>query len=88
MAELAFYCIPASHVADEAFKVSNAVYFSKWYLNSFPSLKAPLLLMHQNSQTKVVLKVGNIVTFNADTVVKVLQVVWSACSIIRGLRQN
>ncbi|KAF2888558.1 hypothetical protein ILUMI_17615, partial [Ignelater luminosus] len=78
-----------------AFKVSNAVYFSKWYLNNFPSLKAPLLLMHQNSQTKVVLKVGNIVTFNADTVVKViryvlyvLQVVWSACSIIRGLRQN
>ncbi|KAF2890116.1 hypothetical protein ILUMI_16057, partial [Ignelater luminosus] len=68
--QLAFYCIPASYIADEALTVSNAIYFSKWYLNNFPSLKAPLLLMIQNSQNEIIIKAGGLITFNAETVVK------------------
>ncbi|KAF2886533.1 hypothetical protein ILUMI_19640, partial [Ignelater luminosus] len=68
--QLAFYCFPASYIADEALAVSNAVYFSKWHLNNFPSLKAPLLLMIQNSQNEIIIKAGGIITFNAEAVVK------------------
>ncbi|KAF2886159.1 hypothetical protein ILUMI_20014, partial [Ignelater luminosus] len=72
MVQLSFYCVPANYVADEALTIAEAAYFSKWYLSSFPSLKAPLLLMIENSQKEIIIKAGGIITINADTVVKVV----------------
>ncbi|KAF2888346.1 hypothetical protein ILUMI_17827 [Ignelater luminosus] len=72
----------------QALAVSDAVYSSKWYSYRFSRLKATLLLMIQNSQNGITIKAGGLVTINADTIVKVLRVAWSACSILRGLRQN
>ncbi|KAF2890062.1 hypothetical protein ILUMI_16111 [Ignelater luminosus] len=85
---LCFYCTAANYVAIEALAVSDAVYSSKWYSYRFSRLKATLLLMIQNSQNGITIKAGGLVTINADTIVKVLRVAWSACSILRGLRQN
>ncbi|KAF2891058.1 hypothetical protein ILUMI_15115, partial [Ignelater luminosus] len=71
-----------------ALAVSDAVYSSKWYFHKFSRLKTTLLLMIQNSQNGITIKAGGLVTINADTIVKVLRVAWSACSILRNLRQN
>ncbi|KAF2888875.1 hypothetical protein ILUMI_17298, partial [Ignelater luminosus] len=71
-----------------ALAVSDAVYSSKWYVHEFSGLRATLLLMIQNSQNGITIKAGGLVTINAETIVKVLRVAWSACSILRGLRQN
>ncbi|KAF2887124.1 hypothetical protein ILUMI_19049 [Ignelater luminosus] len=86
--QLGFFCIPANYITNEAMAVSDAVYFSKWYSQHIPHLKVPLLLMIQNSQNQITIKGGNLVTINADTIVNVLKVAWSACSLMRGLRQN
>ncbi|KAF2890787.1 hypothetical protein ILUMI_15386, partial [Ignelater luminosus] len=72
----------------KALAVSDAVYFSKWYCHNFPSLKVPLLLMIQSSQNGITIKAGGLITINAGTVMKVLKIVWSACSVMRGIRQN
>ncbi|KAF2886742.1 hypothetical protein ILUMI_19431, partial [Ignelater luminosus] len=71
-----------------ALAVSDAVYSSKWYFHNFSRLQATLLLMIQNSQNGITIKAGGLITINAETVVKVLRVAWSACSLLRGLRQN
>ncbi|KAF2886849.1 hypothetical protein ILUMI_19324, partial [Ignelater luminosus] len=86
--QLAFLCIPANYVTSEAVAVSDAVYFSDWYSNHFPSLKVPLLIIMQRSQNEITIKGGGLVTINAGTVVNVLKVAWSACSLLRGLRQT
>ncbi|KAF2887526.1 hypothetical protein ILUMI_18647, partial [Ignelater luminosus] len=52
-----------------ALAVSDAAYFSKWYSNNSPSLKAPLLLMIQNSQHGITIKAGGLIIINAETVV-------------------
>ncbi|KAF2893602.1 hypothetical protein ILUMI_12573, partial [Ignelater luminosus] len=67
--QLAFFCIPANHITNEAMAVSDAVYFSNWYSQHNPSLKVPLLLIIQNSQTEITLKGGGLVTINAGTIV-------------------
>ncbi|KAF2892967.1 hypothetical protein ILUMI_13209, partial [Ignelater luminosus] len=85
---LCFYCLAANYITNEALTVSDAVYSSKWYLHEFSRLKATLLLMIQNSQNGITIKAGGLITINAETIVKVLRVAWSACSILRGLRQN
>ncbi|KAF2895544.1 hypothetical protein ILUMI_10631, partial [Ignelater luminosus] len=86
--QLAFLCIPANYLTSEAEAVSDAVYFSNWYSHHSPSLKVPLLLIMQRSQKEIAIKGGGLVTINAGTVVNVLKVAWSACSLLRGLRQN
>ncbi|KAF2892284.1 hypothetical protein ILUMI_13890 [Ignelater luminosus] len=86
--QLAFFCIPANYITNEAMAVSDAVYFSKWYSQHIPSLKVPLLLIIQNSQNEITIKAGGLVTINAGTIVNVLKVAWSAWSLVRGLRQN
>ncbi|KAF2887300.1 hypothetical protein ILUMI_18873 [Ignelater luminosus] len=86
--QLSFYCIPANYIADKALAISDAVYFSKWYHHNFPSLKSPLLLMIQSSQNGITIKAGGLITLNAETVMKVLRLAWSTCSVIRGVRQN
>ncbi|KAF2895045.1 hypothetical protein ILUMI_11128 [Ignelater luminosus] len=86
--QLAFFCIPANYITNEAMAVSDAVYFSDWYSQHIPSLKVPLLLIIQNSQEEITIKGGGLVTINAGTIVKVLKVAWSVCSLVRGLRQN
>ncbi|KAF2887362.1 hypothetical protein ILUMI_18811, partial [Ignelater luminosus] len=105
--QLAFFCIPANHITNEAMALSEAVYFSNWYSQNIPHLKVPLLLMIQNSQNEITIKAGDLVTINAGTVVnvsitlvesnclqirsrisQVLKVAWSACSLVKGLRQN
>ncbi|KAF2887313.1 hypothetical protein ILUMI_18860, partial [Ignelater luminosus] len=53
-----------------ALAISDAVYFSNWYSQNFPSLKAPLLLMIQNSQAGVIIRAGDLITINAETVMK------------------
>ncbi|KAF2886304.1 hypothetical protein ILUMI_19869, partial [Ignelater luminosus] len=68
--QLSFFCIPANYIADKALAVSDAIYFSKWYYNNFPSLKVPLLLMIQSSQNGIIIKAGGLITINAETVVK------------------
>ncbi|KAF2892964.1 hypothetical protein ILUMI_13206, partial [Ignelater luminosus] len=85
---LCFYCIAASSITNEALTVADAVYSSKWYFHEFPRLKNTLLLMIQNSQNGVTIEAGGLIIFNAETIVKVLKVAWSANSILRGLRQN
>ncbi|KAF2885911.1 hypothetical protein ILUMI_20262 [Ignelater luminosus] len=85
---LCFYCTAANFIGNEALAVSNAVYSSKWYVHEFSGLRATLLLMIQNSQNGITIKAGGLVIINAETIVKVLRVAWSACSILRGLRQN
>ncbi|KAF2892631.1 hypothetical protein ILUMI_13541, partial [Ignelater luminosus] len=52
-----------------AMAISDALYFSNWYDQHFPSLKVPLLLMIQNSQNEITIKGGGLVTINAGTVV-------------------
>ncbi|KAF2900713.1 hypothetical protein ILUMI_05473, partial [Ignelater luminosus] len=84
--QLIFYCIPANYITDEAMAVSNAVYFSKWYSGCFRSMKPPLLLMIQNSQREITIKAGGVITMNAATVVAVIKVAWSACSVMRSLK--
>ncbi|KAF2888084.1 hypothetical protein ILUMI_18089 [Ignelater luminosus] len=69
--QLAFFCIPANHITNEALAVSDAVYFSKWYSQHIPHLKVPLLLMIQNSQNEITIKGGDLVTINAGTIVNV-----------------
>ncbi|KAF2885958.1 hypothetical protein ILUMI_20216 [Ignelater luminosus] len=86
--QLSFYCIPANYISNEALAVSDAVYFSGWYSPYFPSLKTPLLLMVQNSQAGITIKAGGLITINAQTLVTILKVAWSACSLARGLKQN
>ncbi|KAF2899590.1 hypothetical protein ILUMI_06586 [Ignelater luminosus] len=68
-----------------AMAVADAVYFSNWY-SQHPSLRVPLLLIIQNSQKEITIKGGGLVTINAETVVNVLKVAWSSCSLMRGLR--
>ncbi|KAF2894585.1 hypothetical protein ILUMI_11589 [Ignelater luminosus] len=85
---LCFYCTATNYIASEALRVSDAVYSSKWYFHEFSRLKATLLLMIQNSQNGITIKAGGLFTINADTIVTVLRVAWSACSILKGLRQN
>ncbi|KAF2886695.1 hypothetical protein ILUMI_19478 [Ignelater luminosus] len=84
--QLIFYCIPANYITDEAMAVSNAAYFSKWYSDCFPSMKQPLLLMIQKSQQEITIKAGGVITMNAPTVLAVLKVAWSACSVMRQLK--
>ncbi|KAF2885979.1 hypothetical protein ILUMI_20196, partial [Ignelater luminosus] len=79
--QLAFFCIPANYITSEAMAVSDALYFSNWYSHHFPSLKVPLLLIIQNSQNEITLKAGGLVMINAGTIVNVLKVAWSACSL-------
>ncbi|KAF2886892.1 hypothetical protein ILUMI_19280, partial [Ignelater luminosus] len=67
--QLAFFCIPANYITNEALAVSDAVYFSKWYSQHIPDLKVPLLLMIQNSQNEITIKAGDLVTINAGTIV-------------------
>ncbi|KAF2887735.1 hypothetical protein ILUMI_18438, partial [Ignelater luminosus] len=67
--QLAFFCIPANYITNEAMAVSDAVYFSHWYSQYNPSLKAPLLLIIQNSQMEITIKAGGLVTINAGTIV-------------------
>ncbi|KAF2893716.1 hypothetical protein ILUMI_12457, partial [Ignelater luminosus] len=67
--QLAFFCIPANYITNEAMAVSDAVYFSNWYSQQISSLKAPLLLIIQNSQNEIIIKGGNLVTINAGTIV-------------------
>ncbi|KAF2886178.1 hypothetical protein ILUMI_19995, partial [Ignelater luminosus] len=67
--QLAFFCIPANYITNEAVAVSDAVYFSKWYSQHIPDLKVPLLLMIQNSQNEITIKAGDLVTINAGTIV-------------------
>ncbi|KAF2890620.1 hypothetical protein ILUMI_15553, partial [Ignelater luminosus] len=67
--QLAFFCIPANYITNEAMAVSYAVYFSDWYSQHIPSLKAPLLLIIQNSQNEIIIKGGDLVTINARTIV-------------------
>ncbi|KAF2902722.1 hypothetical protein ILUMI_03462, partial [Ignelater luminosus] len=67
--QLSFYCISANYVAEEALTVSNAIYFSKWYLHHFPSLKVPILLMMQNAQRGITIKAGGLVAINIETFV-------------------
>ncbi|KAF2890683.1 hypothetical protein ILUMI_15490, partial [Ignelater luminosus] len=67
--QLAFFCIPANHISNEANALSDAVYFSNWYSQHVPSLKVPLLLIMQNSQNEITIKAGNLVTINAETIV-------------------
>ncbi|KAF2889996.1 hypothetical protein ILUMI_16177 [Ignelater luminosus] len=86
--QIAFFCIPANHITNEALAVSDAVYFSKWYSQHIPHLKVPLLLMIQNSQNEITIKAGGLATINAGTIVNVLKVAWSVCSLVRGLREN
>ncbi|KAF2890291.1 hypothetical protein ILUMI_15882, partial [Ignelater luminosus] len=86
--QLAFFCIPANHITNEAMAVSDAAYFSNWYSQHIPHLKVALLLMIQNSQNEITIKAGDLVIINAGTIVNVLKVAWSACSLVRGLRQN
>ncbi|KAF2886181.1 hypothetical protein ILUMI_19991, partial [Ignelater luminosus] len=66
--QLAFFCIPANYITSEAVAVSDAVYFSNWYSNYFPTLKVPLLLIMQRSQNQITIKAGGIVTINAGTI--------------------
>ncbi|KAF2886631.1 hypothetical protein ILUMI_19542, partial [Ignelater luminosus] len=86
--QLSFYCIPANYIADEALAVSDAIYFSNWYSHYFPTMKVPLLLMIQNAQNGITINAGGLVTINAQTVLNVLKVAWSASSIMRSLRHN
>ncbi|KAF2902784.1 hypothetical protein ILUMI_03400, partial [Ignelater luminosus] len=65
--QLAFYCISANYVADEALAVSNAIYFSKWYFHYFRSLKVPVLLMMQSAQNGIIIKAGGLVHINTAT---------------------
>ncbi|KAF2893296.1 hypothetical protein ILUMI_12877, partial [Ignelater luminosus] len=67
--QLAFFCIPANLITDEAMAVSDAVYFSNWYTQHIPSLKVPILLVMQNSQNEIIIKGGGLVTINAETIV-------------------
>ncbi|KAF2902334.1 hypothetical protein ILUMI_03851, partial [Ignelater luminosus] len=67
--QLAFFCIPANYITNEAMAVSDAVYFSNWYSQHNPSLKVPLLLIIQNSQNEITIKAGDLVTINAGTIV-------------------
>ncbi|KAF2885923.1 hypothetical protein ILUMI_20250, partial [Ignelater luminosus] len=67
--QLAFFCIPANLITDEAMAVSDAVYFSNWYSQHIPSLKVPMLLIMQNSQNEIIIKGGGLVTINAGTIV-------------------
>ncbi|KAF2895908.1 hypothetical protein ILUMI_10267 [Ignelater luminosus] len=69
--QLVFFCSAASYITDEAMAVSDALYFSNWYSQLFPSLKVPLLLILQNCQKEVTIKAGGLVTFNAETTIKV-----------------
>ncbi|KAF2891033.1 hypothetical protein ILUMI_08140 [Ignelater luminosus] len=85
---LCFYGTAANYIGNEALAVADGIYSSKWYTHKFPGLKATLLLMIQNSQNGITIKAGGLITINAETIVKVLRVAWSACSILRGLRQN
>ncbi|KAF2887093.1 hypothetical protein ILUMI_19080, partial [Ignelater luminosus] len=55
---------------------------------SIRSLTTPLLLIIQNSQAAVIIKAGDLITINAETVMKVLRVAWSGCSLARGIKQN
>ncbi|KAF2904724.1 hypothetical protein ILUMI_01451 [Ignelater luminosus] len=84
--QLIFYCIPANYISDEALTISSAVYFSDWHSHYFPSATKPILLMIQNSQREISIKAGGLITMDARTVVNVLKVAWSACSVIRGLK--
>ncbi|KAF2887257.1 hypothetical protein ILUMI_18916 [Ignelater luminosus] len=85
--QLAFFCIPANHITNEAMAVSDAAYFTNWYTKHIPSLKVPLTLIIQNSQDEITITAGGLVIINAGTIVNVLKVAWSACSLVRGLRQ-
>ncbi|KAF2892632.1 hypothetical protein ILUMI_13542, partial [Ignelater luminosus] len=67
--QLAFFCISANYITNEALAVSDAVYFSNWYSQHIPSLKVPLLLIIQNSQNEIAIKGGGLVTINAGTIV-------------------
>ncbi|KAF2888634.1 hypothetical protein ILUMI_17540, partial [Ignelater luminosus] len=67
--QLAFFCIPANYITNEAMAVSDAVYFSNWYFQHVPSLKVPLLLIIQSSQNEITIKAGDLVIINAGTIV-------------------
>ncbi|KAF2892596.1 hypothetical protein ILUMI_13572, partial [Ignelater luminosus] len=67
--QLAFFCIPANYITNEAMAVSDAAYFSNWYSQHMPSLKVPLLLIIQNSQNEITITAGGLVIINAGTVV-------------------
>ncbi|KAF2886644.1 hypothetical protein ILUMI_19528, partial [Ignelater luminosus] len=67
--QLAFFCIPANYITNEAMAVSDAVYFSNWYFQHVPALKVPLLLIIQSSQNEITIKAGDLVIINAGTIV-------------------
>ncbi|KAF2895047.1 hypothetical protein ILUMI_11130, partial [Ignelater luminosus] len=79
--QLAFFCIPANLVSNEAMAVSDAVYFSNWYSQHIPSLKVPMLLIMQNSQIEIIIKGGGLVTINAQTIVNVSAQGYMVCMV-------
>ncbi|KAF2892601.1 hypothetical protein ILUMI_13577, partial [Ignelater luminosus] len=79
---------PSELITNEPMAVADAVYFSSWYSHHLPSLKVPLLLIMQRSQKEITITGEGLVTLNAGTIVKVLKVVWSVYSMVRGLPQN
>ncbi|KAF2895003.1 hypothetical protein ILUMI_11173, partial [Ignelater luminosus] len=67
--QLALYCIPANYIESKALAISDAVYFSNWYVHYFRSLKTLLVLMIENSQAGITIKAGGLITINAQTLV-------------------
>ncbi|KAF2902339.1 hypothetical protein ILUMI_03849 [Ignelater luminosus] len=85
-AQLAFYCIPANYLTNEAVAISDAIYSSNWYSHYLPSLTKPILFMIQNSQREIIITAGGILIINARTVLNVLKVAWSTCTVIKGIK--
>ncbi|KAF2890318.1 hypothetical protein ILUMI_15855, partial [Ignelater luminosus] len=86
IAQLIFYCVPANYLTNEAMAISDAIYSSNWYSYYFSTLTKPILLMIQNSQREITITAGGIIIMNPQTVLNVLKVAWSACTVIKGIK--
>ncbi|KAF2886540.1 hypothetical protein ILUMI_19633 [Ignelater luminosus] len=67
------YTLQKANVKNQqALAVADAVYFSNWYSQYFPSLKIPVCFMIQNAQREVTIKASGLVIMDATTVLNIL----------------
>ncbi|KAF2894971.1 hypothetical protein ILUMI_11204 [Ignelater luminosus] len=67
--------------------VSDAIYNSDWYLQDYSVIRAPIPLIIQKSQQSITFLAGGLFQINARTILTVLRVSWSACTLMRALRK-
>nr|CAH7768027.1 unnamed protein product [Callosobruchus chinensis] len=80
---VAFYCIPAQKLTDEASKMGNSAYFSYWYEYMSCSCTTQLVIMQ--SQKKAIVTAGGLIDINLATCLTTVKTMVSYCMFLRTM---